>query len=85
VDIRQDGAGLTLYMPKEMEHEALTGSIQLYCPSDAGKDRRFALHVDDAGRQNIGMDQVRPGRYTVRVQWQGRGEQYYVEEPFTIQ
>lgn len=85
VDLRQDGAGLTLYMPKEMAHQELTGSIQLYCPSDAGKDRRFALNVDDTGRQNIGMDQIRPGRYTVRVQWQGRGEQFYVEEPLTIQ
>jgi len=85
VDLRQVGAGLTLYMPKEMEHQELTGSIQLYCPSDAGKDRRFVLHVDDAGRQNIGMEQVKPGRYTVRVQWEGRGEQYYVEEPLTIQ
>jgi len=84
VDLRQEGAGLTLYMPKEMEHEELTGSIQLYCPSDAGKDRRFVLHVDDAGRQNIDMDQVKPGRYTVRVRWEGRGEQYYVEEPLTI-
>jgi len=85
VDLRQVGAGLTLYMPKEMEHQELTGSIQLYCPSDAGKDRRFVLHVDDTGRQNIGMEQVKPGRYTVRVQWEGRGEQYYVEEPLTIQ
>ena len=84
VDLRQEGPSLALYMPKDMEHTELTGSIQLYCPSDAGKDRHFALHVDDAGRQYIGMDQVRPGRYTVRVQWQGGGEQYYVEEPLTI-
>jgi hypothetical protein len=84
VDLRQEGTRLALYMPKEMEHMRLTGSIQLYCPSDAGKDRRFVLQTDDAGRQYIGMDQVRPGRYTIRVQWQDRGEQYYVEEPLTI-
>ena len=85
VDFRQEGPRLALYMPKEMQHTELKGTIQLYCPSDAGKDRRFALQVDDTGRQNIGMDQIRPGRYTVRVQWQGGGEQYYVEEPLTIQ
>ena len=85
VGLRQEGARLALYMPKEMEHEQLTGSIQLYCPSDAGKDRQFALQVDDTGRQFIGMDHVQPGRYTVRVQWQGRGVQYYVEEPLNIQ
>ena len=84
VNLRQEETRLALYMPKEMEHMQLTGSIQLYCPSDAGKDRRFVLQTDDAGRQYIGMDQVRPGRYTVRVQWQDRGEQYYVEEPLTI-
>ncbi|HVV03712.1 MAG TPA: FixH family protein [Puia sp.] len=84
VDLRQEAAGLTLHMPKEMEHTQLTGSIQLYCASDAGKDRRFVLQVDDTGRQFIGMDQVRPGSYTVRVQWRGRGEQYYVEESLTI-
>jgi len=85
VDLRQEGAHLALCMPKEMEHVGLTGSIQLYCPSDAGKDRRFILHVDDEGRQYIGMDQVRPGRYTVRVQWQGGGDQYYAEETLIIQ
>jgi hypothetical protein len=85
VDLRQEGDGLRLYMPKEMEHTELTGSIQLYCPSDEGKDRRFVLRVDDAGRQNIGMEQVQPGRYTVRIQWQRGGEQYYIEEPLTIQ
>jgi hypothetical protein len=85
VDFRLEGSNLTLYMPKEMEHAELTGSIQLYCASDAGKDRHFALHVDDLGRQHIGRDQVRPGRYTVRVQWQDKGEQYYAEEPLNIQ
>lgn len=85
VGLRREGPFLTLRMPKEMEHTELKGSIQLYCASDAGKDRQFALHVDDMGRQDIGIDLLAPGRYTVRVMWQGRGEQYFVEEPLTIQ
>ncbi|HVU58498.1 MAG TPA: FixH family protein [Puia sp.] len=85
VDLRREGTHLAIHMPREMEHMKLTGSIQLYCPSDAARDRHFVLRVDDEGRQDIGMDQIRPGHYIVRVQWQGSGEQYYVEEPLTIQ
>jgi len=40
--------------------------------------------VDGAGRQEIAAEQVRAGRYTVRVQWESKGVSYFEEKPFVV-
>lgn len=84
VELRQTGQVITVLLPPEMRNTAVKGSIQFYCPSDAGRDRNISLQVDGAGSQEIGVDVVRSGRYTVRVQWESNGVRYFEEKPFVV-
>jgi len=84
VELRQTGQVITVVLPQEMRNAAVTGSIQFYCASDASRDRKVSLQVDGAGRQEIAAEQVRAGRYTVRVQWESKGVSYFEEKPFVV-
>ncbi|MDO6429478.1 FixH family protein [Flavitalea sp. BT771] len=84
VTLRQAAEAITVTLPQEMRNTGVKGSIQFYCPADAGRDRRFALQTDSAASQYIAAGIIKPGRYTVRVQWESNGVRYFEEKPFVV-
>lgn len=84
VRISQEGTTISLQFPAEMKHNAVKGTIVFYCPSDAGKDCRLPLQVDDGARQTIDDRKLLPGYYVVKIRWVSGGVQYFTERPFTI-
>jgi len=85
VQMRQDEDSICLQWPEEMKHTVLKGSILFYCVSDAAKDRRLPLKVDITGRQAINARTFLPGRYIVKIQWNEGKDEYFTEQPVTIQ
>lgn len=87
--LRQEAGIISLQLPEEMKNtgSGLKGTIFFYCPSDATKDRRLLLQTDSVARQEIGIEgkALRPGHYTVKVQWENKGIHYFSEQPFFVQ
>jgi len=81
--IQQSGGNLQLQLPEEMKNRAVSGSIVFYCAYDATKDRKIILAVDNNGMQQLG-NTVRPGIYTVKIDWNIEGKNYYAEKSITI-
>jgi hypothetical protein len=62
----------------------VSGTVTLYRPSDARADRVQKLAIDTAGRQEIALDTVAPGRWIVQLQWTAGGRGYYFESPIVV-
>ena len=84
IALMQAAESVTLRLPEEMKNKEVKGSIQFYCPSDESRDRRFALDMGGTARQDISLRLLRPGRYTVRTQWESGGMRYFDEQPFVV-
>ena len=65
-------------LPRDMAPQA-AGTIRLYRASSASDDREIALAVNADGYQDVALDGLRSGRWTVQVQWTALGRDYYVE------
>lgn len=74
---------LTVVLPPAHAASA-TGTVTLYRPSDARADRVRPLALDTAGRQEIPLDAVAPGRWIVQLRWSAAGLSYYIESPIFV-
>ncbi len=74
-----------LTLPVEMSGKAVKGRVVFYCPNDMTRDRSFPLDTDGSGRQKIVKGSVPNGHYTVKVNWESGGVDYFMELPFVIQ
>jgi hypothetical protein len=83
--ITQVNGQLLIQLPREMQHKNITGSVWLYNATDAQKDRKITLEVNEQAIQTIDNRGMIPGSYTAKIRWQANGESYYTEVPVTIQ
>ncbi len=72
---------LMVYFPRAMTPE---GEIYLYRASNASLDRRYPIQPDTAGIQFIEVQNLKPGYWTVKVDWTSDGLAYYMEEEINI-
>lgn len=75
---------IVLQLPHEMNGAVINGRLLFYCASESAKDQQVKLQTDLSGKQVIAADQFKPGNYTVKIEWQFNGKQYYTELPLTI-
>lgn len=71
---------LVLHMPEEMKNANPSGSIWFYCPTDAGKDKKFDLDTKGTGSQSFEKNQFHPSSYIVKMKWEKDGVPYYSEQ-----
>lgn len=82
-EIKQSGHVITLQMPEEMKNNSLSGSILFYCAYDSKKDKKVFLATDKNGTQVL-THILTPGIYTVKIDWNKEGKNYYSEKKVTI-
>lgn len=70
-------------LPEEMKNKNITGSILFYCATDASKDKTIEMKVSPNAEQSIAKSELRPGHYTVKMNWVADGQSYYSEKPVT--
>lgn len=75
---------ITFRLPQEQVAKGVTGSIQLYRPSNAGMDRTVSLTVDSTGLQNIDATTLTPGLWRIRISWKAGGEEFYRDDSVVI-
>ena len=68
-----------LWLPLDQAGRA-AGTITWYRPADPRADRTTALALDRAGRQQLPLSGLVPGRWIVQVRWAAGGRDYYYEQ-----
>lgn len=84
ISVNQDANQLILDLPKEMKGIKTEGEIWLYCGSDASKDRKIALQVNESGRQLIAKNKIAKGNYQLKLTYKSGGTNYYNEQNLTV-
>jgi hypothetical protein len=84
VKLVSEAGGVRVQLPAEMKNRHVQGTVQFYCPNDAGRDRLIALNTE-AGEQEIAGSGLAPGRYTVKISWTASGTSYFTEQAFNFQ
>jgi hypothetical protein len=84
VELSQQGAVITVQLPVEMRHEAVSGNIWFYCAADANRDRHIPLATNEEALQQIDKNVLLPGVYTVKFDWTSNNKHYHTEQPFKV-
>ena len=84
VKLTQTDRGLELQLPAEMNNQIVAGTVHFYCAYDARKDKKFKLNTDATGMQVLNAKQIAPGNYTVKINWNAGGEDYYTEKSIIL-
>lgn len=84
VKLEQTSGGLILQLPDEMKDQVISGTVLFYCAYDANQDRKFVLKTTARGSQLFEKGQITPGNYTMKVNWNTNGKNYYTEKMITI-
>jgi hypothetical protein len=74
---------VVFYFPKDFATKKITGSAELYCPSDEDKDVKKNFSVQDTP---LIMD-IKPGnkgQHELHISWQVEGTTYYFEKKIFI-
>jgi hypothetical protein len=83
VKLEQTSDGLVLQMPDEMKDQVISGTILFYCAYNENMDRKFVLKIN-TGSQSFEKGQIAPGSYTIKIDWNTNGKNYYTEKIVTI-
>lgn len=79
------GSGLlTFRIPARQVDGLAAGTIQLYRPSDAGKDRIIPMRPDAKGSQEVRLDGLDEGLWRIKVRWTADGLEYAVDGSVVI-
>jgi len=85
INISQGSGILILQFPEVDPEFVVSGTIMLYRPSDPKKDVIMPLLLDKSGRQEIDISGIAKGKWTVKIEWEMGGKEYYFEEGLIIE
>ncbi|HLO42700.1 MAG TPA: FixH family protein [Leadbetterella sp.] len=61
-----------------------TGTVVFYRPSDQKMDYRIPMNVDYKGQQKIYTGKLATGLWTVKLEWEKAGQEFYKEEKIQL-
>ncbi len=78
LSIGKVGGQVQFLFPKDVAQPS--GKILFYRADDKSKDFTVEVSADSNGLQTVPTDKLKPGRWTVKVDWQGAGKEFYKEQ-----
>jgi len=78
------GRELTVRIPVSHLATLSLGTVQLYRPSDAGRDRVVKLTPSAEGRQVVSLTDLEPGLWRARVRWTSGGLEYSMDDALVL-
>ncbi len=84
VKLEQTANGISLELPAEMKNKTISGDIWFYCSYNAKRDKRFPLDITPEGIQLFPSSAILPGSYTVKINWNNEGINYFSEKNLTV-
>jgi len=76
---------LLVTLPNWFANKTIKGEIQLYSPVDEAFDKTQPLNLSDQLMQSVSLNNIKPGRYTVKLDWTANQTAYYWEQKITIE
>lgn len=76
---------LKLTFPNLANYGDYTGEIHFYSPVEAKRDSSLAVKLDLAFTQIIDLQNLKKGRYLVKIEWKANGISYYQEEEIVVE
>ena len=73
---------IAIYFPKDFSGKKITGTANLYCPSDEQKDRTQNFLLQD---EALIIPTFNKGQFELHINWQANGITYYFEKKIFIQ
>lgn len=83
VSIHANEKMVTLEFPIEFQDKLINGNIQFYSPINSGGDKQIALN-DVQGLVNIQRSELQKTSYTIKINWEADGKQYYQESEINL-
>jgi len=84
IEIQQQNELISVQLPQEMKMKEATGTIYFYCPSEASKDRKLNINLNEEAVHLIPAGTILPGNYIVKINWQAEQQNYYNEQAIII-
>lgn len=84
IKLLQDASTIGLTLPISLQRTALEGEAWFYCKTDATKDKRIQLKIQD-GRYVFDKSAFQPGSYELKLQLSAGTTLYYYNEFITLQ
>ena len=70
---------IEINFPKEFKNQKITGTINLFRPSDASLDKKIAVSSLQNGKQIISTSTLKAGVYKIQIEWNVGEESFYNE------
>lgn len=71
--------GVELQFAETVDPGQLSGTINLYRPSEADMDRAVAIALDSQRKQMIAPELLQPGKYILKIDWKEGNTPFYQE------
>jgi len=76
--------GLTLTFPKNFKSSKVNGTVLFFRPSDASKDYKTTVVLNDNLQQNISKNNLSSGMYKMQLSWSANDKNYFIEKVIVI-
>jgi hypothetical protein len=70
---------LQVHFPKDFAGKKISGTAELYCPSNEDRDVKKEFAIQDAALE-INIPASNKGQYELHITWQAEGVSYYFEK-----
>lgn len=71
---------LRIQFPSSFNKSDLTGTVELYRPSNPALDQTVAITLSDEGVQQFNMNEKPRGKWLVKINWSANGKKYYKQK-----
>jgi hypothetical protein len=75
---------LVIQVPVAQLNHKISGTVELYRPSEPKLDREFLLEPRADGTQTFNFSRLAGGLWVVRVKWTAAGGNYFLEQKITV-
>ena len=75
---------VVIALPATQRAQKISGTIELYRPSDPKLDREFLLEPSADGTRTLNVSRLAAGLWSVRVKWVADGKNYFLEQKITV-
>lgn len=75
---------LELFFPNVFTEKKVLGEILFFRPSDASKDYRTNIKLNESVQQSIVLNNLSKGMYKMQIAWEAEGTSYFIEETIVI-
>ncbi|MCF7825979.1 MAG: FixH family protein [Candidatus Marinimicrobia bacterium] len=80
----QETQVLSMKFPLALGHAPTEGTVLLFRPADLHRDRLFPLSLQGDSLQTIGLPDMVPGLWRIKLNWTSGGEEYYMEQSLMV-